>query len=65
MSKLIGILISLLAVAGVARAGDNGDRDGKRHHPVAAPEIDPAAAGSALTLLAGGLAVVRGRRKKK
>ena len=70
MSKLIGILISLLAVAGVARAGsdpDSADRDGKRHHhhPVAAPEIDPAAAGSALTLLAGGLAVVRGRRNKK
>ncbi len=30
-----------------------------------APEIDPATAVSALTLLAGGLAIVRGRRAKK
>jgi hypothetical protein len=30
--------------------------------PAAAPEIDPAGAMAALTLLAGGLAVVRGRR---
>ena len=30
-----------------------------------APEIDPASAMSALTLLAGGLAIVRGRRIKK
>ena len=71
MSKFIGILVSMLAVVGVARAGSGNnqgdwDRDHKRHHtPVAAPEIDPAAAGSALTLLGGGLAVVRGRRKKK
>lgn len=30
----------------------------------AAPEIDPAAAAGAMTLLLGGLAVVRGRRRK-
>ena len=30
--------------------------------PAAAPEIDPASAISAFTLLAGGLAVIRGRR---
>jgi hypothetical protein len=72
MSKFIGILIWSLAAAGFAQAGsekadsqaDKGDRDHHRHHTVAAPEIDPAAAGSALTLLAGGLAVLRGRRKK-
>jgi hypothetical protein len=73
MSKFIGILIWSLATAGFAQAGsaqadsndDKGDRDHHRHHhTVAAPEIDPAAAGSALTLLAGGLAVLRGRRKK-
>jgi hypothetical protein len=34
-------------------------------HPLAAPEIDPASALSALTLLAGGLAVLRGRTMKK
>jgi LPXTG-motif cell wall-anchored protein len=32
--------------------------------PVAAPEIDPASAMAGLTLMAGGLAVLRGRRKK-
>lgn len=32
---------------------------------VAAPELDPAAALAALTLLTGGLAVLRGRRSKR
>lgn len=32
--------------------------------PAAAPEIDPAAATAALTLLAGGFATLRGRRRK-
>ena len=32
---------------------------------VAAPEIDPASAAAALTLLAGGLAALRGRRSAK
>ena len=31
---------------------------------VAAPEIDPASAGSALALLAGTLVLIRGRRRK-
>ena len=35
------------------------------HGPVPAPEIDPASAMSALALLAGGLAVLRGRGLKK
>jgi hypothetical protein len=34
-------------------------------HPVRAPEIDPASAMAGLTLLAGGLAVLRGRRGRK
>jgi hypothetical protein len=33
--------------------------------PVQAPEIDPASAMAGLTMLAGGLAVLRGRRKQK
>ena len=33
--------------------------------PTATPEIDPAGAMAGLTLLAGGLAVLRGRRSKK
>jgi len=32
--------------------------------PAAAPEIDPASAMTALTFVMGGLAVVRGRRRK-
>ncbi|MGH8206839.1 MAG: hypothetical protein ACRETK_08685 [Steroidobacteraceae bacterium] len=46
------------------------DNDGQyRHHndrlgaPTRAPEIDPASALAGLTLLMGGLAVIRGRRK--
>jgi hypothetical protein len=35
------------------------------HFPIAAPEIDPASAFAGLTLLAGGLAVLRGRRSRK
>lgn len=49
---------------------DNFQDWNKHHHhlsggPAAAPEIDPASAIGALTLLAGGLAVVRGRRSKR
>jgi LPXTG-motif cell wall-anchored protein len=35
-----------------------------RTGPVPAPEIDPASAMAGLTMLAGGLAVLRGRRRK-
>ena len=38
---------------------------GLRHPPVSAPEIDPASAMSAFTLLAGGLVLIRGRRARK
>jgi hypothetical protein len=34
-------------------------------HVVAAPEVDAASAATGLTLLMGGLAVLRGRRSKK
>jgi hypothetical protein len=40
-------------------------KDGDQDHPAAAPEIDPAGAMGALTLLAGGLAALRGRRSGK
>lgn len=68
MSKLLATLIVALGVAGTAQAmttlhhhHDHGDGPGA----TAAPEIDPGEALSALTMLAGGLAVVRGRRNKK
>ena len=42
----------------------NGQNGNGNHGTLAAPEIDPASAISALILLAGGLAVIRGRRTK-
>ncbi|HEV7138313.1 MAG TPA: hypothetical protein VGN43_16885 [Steroidobacteraceae bacterium] len=55
MRKFLGVLFlsfSATAVAfGAVRA--------------TAPELDPASAMAALTLLSGGLAVLRGRRKKQ
>jgi hypothetical protein len=62
--KVIGILICSMFVTNAALAKDW--PTWWHHHPdtVSAPEIDPASALSGLTLLVGGLAVVRGRRKK-
>jgi hypothetical protein len=74
MSKLLAtLLLSLsgLAVTGAYFAppsfwggGWGGGGDGGRHH-IAAPEIDPSSAVSALTLLLGGLVVLRGRFRKQ
>lgn len=78
MLKVILAMIASLSMSGTALAfsilhppGENGGPPSHDHDhgpggngPVAAPEIDPASAVSALTLLAGGLAVVRGRKKK-
>jgi hypothetical protein len=36
----------------------------KSSRPIAAPEIDPASTIAGLTLMAGGLAVLRGRRER-
>ncbi len=43
----------------------SGPDHNRKNLTIVAPEIDPATAISGLTLLAGGLAVIRGRRKKK
>jgi hypothetical protein len=64
-----------MTMAGVASAS-GGDRDkcyniwfitfcppSSHPSPVKAPEIDPASALAGLTMLAGGLAVLRGRRR--
>lgn len=74
-SKAIGILVLSLCVGTAAYAGQwqpNSHFGFQGPHqftvvtpPAAAPEIDPASAFSGLTLLLGGLAVVRGRRAKK
>jgi hypothetical protein len=67
MRKVI-LATAALAVAslGSAQMGFAKDNDKDKDKPkptTAAPEIDPSSAMSALTLLAGGLAVIRARRK--
>ncbi len=76
MVRKIGLALVLMTLAGVASAsGGNSDKcfqilwftfcpTGRSEEPVKAPEIDPASAMAGLTLLAGGLAVLRGRRKQ-
>ena len=77
MLKEIGITVLLVALSGVASAKGSckpeqfweltSDACTPVHHPISAtavaPEIDPASATAALTLVIGGLAVVRSRRK--
>jgi LPXTG-motif cell wall-anchored protein len=72
--KKISLAVVLLAMAGVASADASGClqfaflsrfcQAGPNPGTVSAPEIDPASAMAGLTMLAGGLAVLRGRRKK-
>jgi hypothetical protein len=67
----------LMTLAGAASARDEGEgghgnngggegegEDGRSGHSLRAPEIDPASAMAGLTVLAGGLAVLRGRRRE-
>jgi len=71
MRRIIGLFIlSLLGTVAAAHDHDDRDRDHDRDRDeprkvVSAPEIDPAGAFAALTLLAGSLAVLRGRRGGK
>jgi len=63
------ILLTVAATPALARDWDR-DRDDHRCHGdnrwcVSAPEIDPAQALGALTLLTGTIAVVRGYRRRK
>jgi hypothetical protein len=66
--KQIGLAVVLVTLAGAASA-----KDCKKdtlwasescHHYLRAPEIDPTSAMAALTFMAAGLAVLRGRRTK-
>ena len=63
--KIVGLV--LVAAAGTAAAAGPPSFWTPRRLPipVRAPEIDPASAIAGLTLLAGGLAVLRGRRGRK
>lgn len=78
MSKKLALLIlSFGAVTGAQAMslvpGNHHDHDrdppaagpSGSSNPAAAPEIDPASAMSAFTLLAGGLVLIRGRRASK
>jgi len=70
MSKLVGILILAFGTAAAATSYAASPRDSFEARArdatttAAAPEIDPASAFSALTLLGAGVAVIRGRRRK-
>jgi hypothetical protein len=73
--RKISLALMLMAMAGVASASSGGQSGGcfqilwikicpkPTNPPFQAPEIDPASAMAGLTMLAGGLAVLRGRRK--
>jgi len=65
---LIVVLLSLgsaAAATGVLLVSSGFDASQRRDHVVRTPEIEAAGGVAALTLLAGGLAVMRGRRPKK
>jgi len=81
LRKFIGVFMLTLAVSAVAQAHGTSDFGGLHgligflqglfpphtwnHSAISAPEIDPAGMVMGLTLLAGSLAVLRGRRIKK
>jgi hypothetical protein len=66
MYKKLALLILSLGAAGGAQALSLVPPGLHRGNPpVAAPEIDPASAMSAFTLLAGALVMIRGRRAGK
>jgi hypothetical protein len=68
------LALALMTIAGVASAKDSDKcihilwfdfcTPSEKHEPVKAPEIDPSSAIAGLTLMMGGLAVLRGRRSK-
>jgi hypothetical protein len=75
MVRKIAAALALVTLAGVASASESNDcreilwftfcHSGRSDTTVKAPEMDPASAMAGLTLLAGGLAVLRGRRGRK
>lgn len=71
MTKLFAVTALAVSLCGVAAAHSRGDHDddsdGARnqgwHRTVSAPEITAGSAAAALALLAGSLAVLRGRKR--
>jgi hypothetical protein len=71
-TQIVCLAILLLSTAGAASADQDHHRGGDHdwfhegeEHSVRAPELDPASMVSGLTLLAGALVVLRGRRAAK
>ena len=74
MFRKTSLALALMTIAGVASAKDSDKcihilwfdfcAPSEKHEPVKAPEIDPSSAIAGLTLMMGGLAVLRGRRSK-
>jgi hypothetical protein len=68
MLRLVGALVLTLGLAAAAQAYTPHDTEQVRNNqvvttvPPSAPEIDPASAMAALSLLAGTIAVLRSRR---
>ncbi len=71
MTKLVAALLFSVSGIAVAAAGPDtssgkwNDHQGFPEHRFDVPEIDPTSAISALTLLVGGVTVLRGRISKK
>jgi hypothetical protein len=73
MTKIFGLALVIGVMSSPANAAVDQfldfDHHGTQHQfngpALSAPEIDPASAMSALTMLASGLVIVRGRRSKK
>ncbi len=74
MVRKIGLALALMTLAGAVYASGSQRRGNELYTSrpteqseltVRAPEVDPSSAMAALTLLAGGLAVLRGRRAAK
>ncbi|HTV52264.1 MAG TPA: hypothetical protein VME21_13840 [Steroidobacteraceae bacterium] len=67
MFRLAGIVVAMLGVAAAAQAVEPRDTEMTRviqHNTISAPELGVAGLFGAASLLAGGIAVIRGRRKK-
>ena len=75
MIRKISLVLALMTIASVASAKDSDSKcvhilwfdfcpPSEKHEPVRAPEIDPSSAIAGLTLMMGGLAILRGRRSK-
>jgi hypothetical protein len=66
MLKTLGIALVVAASSSqFSLANCGNDKDVGKGCAMAAPEIDPSSAVAGLTLLAGGLAVMLGRRSKR